>query len=135
MVVTPVFKLLHPALAQLNGLQALRAAPHEPAPDAGPIAIHLATNADAPGLARLAQLGSSPAAAAELVSCARDGEVLVATTSRGVVAALSIADGLLVSDPRHRTDELVRLLHLRRHQIARAERPRRLLAVLRPRHS
>jgi hypothetical protein len=131
-----MFKLFHPALAQLNGLEALRAAPHEPAPDAGPIAIHLATNADAPGLVRLAQLGSSPAAAAELVCRASDGEVLVATTSRGVVAAaLSIADGLLVSDPRHRTDELVRLLHVRRHQIARAERPRWLLAVLRPRHS
>jgi len=130
-----MFKLPHPALAQLNGLEALRAAPHEAAPDAGPIEIHLATSADAPGLVRLAQLDSSPAAAAELVTCASGGEVLVATTRHGIVAALSIADGLLVSDPRHRTDELVRLLHVRRHRIARAERPRRLLAVLRPRHS
>jgi hypothetical protein len=130
-----MFKLPHPALAQFSGLDALRAAPHEPVPDAGPIDIHLATKADAPGLVRLAQLDSSPAAAAELVSRASDGEVLVATTGRGVVAALAIADGLLVSDPRHRTDALVRLLHVRRHQIARAERPRRLLAVLRPRHS
>jgi hypothetical protein len=130
-----MFKLLHPALAQLNGLEALRAAPHERAPDAGPIEIHLATSADAPGLVRLAQLDSSPAAAAELVSRASDGEVLVASTSRGLVAALSITDGLLVSDPRQRTEEPVRLLHVRRHEIARAERPRRLLAVLRPRHS
>jgi hypothetical protein len=130
-----MFKLPHPALAQLNGIEALRAAPHEPIPDSGPVAIHLATKADAPGLVRLAQLDSSPAAAAELVSRASGGEVLVAITSRGLVAALSIADGLLVSDPRHRTDELVRLLHVRRHRIARAERPRRLLGVLRPRHS
>src|SRR4051794_22586055 len=130
-----MFKLPHPAFAQLNGLEALRAAPHEPAPDAGPIEIHLATSADAPGLVRLAQLDSSPAAAAELVSRASDGEVLIAGTSHGVVAALSIADGLLVSDPRYRTDELVRLLHVRRHQIARAERPRWLPTVLRPRHS
>jgi hypothetical protein len=130
-----MFKLIHPALAQANGLAALRAAPHEPAPDAGPAQIHLATKADAPGLVRLAQLDSSPAAAAELVSRASGGEVLVASTSEGVVAALSLVDGLLVSDPRQRTDELVRLLHVRRHQIARAERPRRLFAVLRPRHS
>ena len=130
-----MFKLPHPAFAQLNGLQALRAAPQDAPPDAGPIEIHLATKADAPDLVRLAQLDSSPAAAAELVSCASDGEVLVASTSRGVVAALSIPDGLLVSDPRHRTGVLVRLLHVRRHQIARAERPRRLLGVLRPRHS
>ena len=130
-----MFKLPHPAFAQLNGLQALRAAPHEPVPDVGLVEIHLATKADAPDLVRLAQLDSSPAAAAELVSCASDGEVLVATASGGIVAALSLADGLLVSDPRHRTGELVRLLHVRRHQIARAERPRRLLGVLRPRHS
>jgi hypothetical protein len=130
-----MFKLLHPALAQLNGLERLRAAPHEPALDAGPADIHLATTADAPGLVRLAQLGSSPAAAAELATRATDGEVLVASTRHGIAAALSIRDGLLVSDPRHRTDELVRLLHARRHQIARAERPGRLQRVLRPRHS
>ena len=125
----------HPALAQLNGLESLRAAPHEPAPDHGPVDIHLATKADAPALVHLAQLDSAPAAAAELAGRAGAGEVLVATTSRGIAAALSIKDGLLVSDPRRRTDELVRLLHARRHEIARAERPRRLLRVLRPRHS
>jgi hypothetical protein len=130
-----MFKLIHPALAQAKGLQVLRAAPYEPVPDAGPARIQLATKADAPGLVRLAQLDSSPAAAAELVSRASDGEVLVASTSDGIAAALSIKDGLLVSDPRHRTDELVRLLHVRRHQIARAERPRRRFLVLRPRHS
>jgi len=130
-----LFKLPHPAFAQLNGLAALRAAPHEPAIDVGPVEIHLATNADAPGLVRLAQLDSSPAAAAELVSCAAEGGVLVAATRNGIAAALSIHDGLLVSDPHRRTDELVRLLHVRRHQIARAERPKGLLGVLRPRHS
>jgi hypothetical protein len=129
-----MFKLPHPALAQLNGLEALRAAPYEQAPD-GPVEIHLATSADAPGLVRLAQLDSSPAAAAALAGRATAGEVLVATTRNGIAAALSITDGLLVSDPRHRTDELVRLLHVRRHQIARAERPRRRWGVLRPRHS
>jgi hypothetical protein len=130
-----MFKLIHPALAQLNGLDVLRAAPYAPVPDQGPVEIHLATKADAPGLVRLAQLDSSPAAAAELVTGATHGEVLVASTRHGIAAALSIADGLLVSDPRHRTQELVRLLHVRRHQIARAERPRRFLGVLRPRHS
>ena len=130
-----MFKLPHPAFAQLNGIEALRAAPHGPAPQAGPVDIHLATQADAPALVRLAQLDASPAAAAELATRAGDGEVLVASTRHGIAAALSIRDGLLVSDPRHRTDELVRLLHVRRHEIARAERPRRLLWVLRPRHS
>jgi hypothetical protein len=130
-----MFNFIHPALAQFNGLEGLRAAPYAPTPDHGPVDIHLATKADAPGLVQLAQLDSSPAAAAELVSGATHGEVLVATTHHGIAAALSIADGLLVSDPRHRTDELVRLLHVRRHQIARAERPRRFLRVLRPRHS
>ena len=130
-----MFKLPHPALAQLDGLRAMRQPVREPAPDAGPVEVHLATAADAPGLVRLAQLDSSPAAAAELAGRATEGEVLVARTRHGIAAALSIRDGLLVSDPRHRTDELVRLLHVRRHQIARAERPRRLLRALRPRHS
>jgi hypothetical protein len=130
-----MFKLPHPALAQLNGLEALRATAHEPEPDAGLVDIHLATAADAPALVHLAQLDSAPAAAAELAGRAGAGEVLVAKTRNGIAAALSIKDGLLVSDPRRRTDELVRLLHARRHQIARAERPRRLLRVLRPRHS
>jgi hypothetical protein len=124
--------LLHPALAQFNGLEALRAVPHAPDPDHGPVDVHLATKADAPGLA---QLGTSPTIAAELAGRAANGEVLVATTRHGIAAALSIKDGLLASDPRRRTDELVRLLHVRRHQIARAERPRRLLRVLRLRHS
>jgi hypothetical protein len=130
-----MFKLPHPALAQFNGLDALRQAPYAPIDDAGPVDIHLATKADAPGLVRLAQLDSAPAAAGELAGRATAGEVLVASTPHGIAAALSIKDGLLVSDPRRRTDELVRLLHVRRHQIARAERPRRLLRVLRPRHS
>jgi hypothetical protein len=130
-----MFKLPHPALAQLNGLEALRAAPIEPVPDAGPIEIHLATTSDAPSLVRLAQLDSAPAAAAALAGRAGEGEVLVATTRHGLAAALTIRDGLLVSDPRHRTDELIRMLHARRHQIARAERPGRFLRALRPRHS
>jgi hypothetical protein len=130
-----MFKLPHPAFAQLNGIEALRAAPHGPAPEAGPVDIQLATQADAPALVRLAQLDASPAAAAELALRAGDGEVLVASTRDGIAAALSIRDGLLVSDPRHRTEELVKLLHVRRHEIARAERPSRLLRVLRPRHS
>ncbi len=130
-----MFKLPHPALTQLNGLEALRRAPHEPVRDTGPIEIHLATGADAPGLVRLAQLDSALAAAGELPGRAQHGDVLVATSGGDVVAALSLSDGLLVSDPFHRSDELVRLLHLRRDQIARAERPRRRLAVLRPRHS
>jgi hypothetical protein len=127
--------MFHPALAQFNGLDALRRAPFAPVDDAGPADIQLATKADAPGLVRLAQLDSAPAAAGELAGRATAGEVLVARTRDGIAAALSIKDGLLVSDPRRRTDELVRLLHARRHEIARAERPRRLLRVLRPRHS
>jgi hypothetical protein len=130
-----MFKLPHPALAQLNGLEALRQAPYGQIDDAGSVDVQLATTADAPGLVRLAQLDCAPAAAGELAGRASAGEVLVARTHHGIAAALSIKDGLLVSDPRRRTDEAVRLLHARRHEIARAERPRRLLRVLRPRHS
>jgi hypothetical protein len=131
-VTTSMF--IHPALARYDGLNLLRREEYRPN-DAEPIEIHLATEADAPGLVRLAQLDSALAAAAELPTRASSGDVLVATIRGRIVAALALADGLLVSDPFHRTDELIRLLHLRRHQIGRAERPRRRLAVLRPRHS
>jgi S-(hydroxymethyl)glutathione dehydrogenase/alcohol dehydrogenase len=75
--------------------------------------------------------------AAELPGLAATGDVLVAFADGELVAALALADGLLVSDPFRRTDRVIALLHLRRRQLAQAERPRVLarLGMLRARHS
>jgi hypothetical protein len=81
---------------------------------------------DVPGLVQLARLDSAPAAVGELPGRARGGDVLVATVDGALVAALSIPDGLLVSDPFRRTDGLLALLQLRRRQLGRAERRHRL---------
>jgi hypothetical protein len=123
--------LHHPALAKA---QALRA-PRERRGDEPPVELRLGWASDAPALARLAQVDSAPAAAAELPDRARDGDVLIATVDGRLVAALSLVDGLLVSDPFERTDRAIALLHLRRRELARAERRRPRLAMLRPRHS
>jgi hypothetical protein len=123
-----MFPIPHPAFAKTYGLEAL---PHAQMTE--PVELRLASEADAGALIRLAHLGSALAAAAELPGRARGGDVLIAEADGEVVAALSLHDGLLVTDPFHRTRAVVALLHERRRQIKRAER-RSLLRVLRPRH-
>lgn len=118
--------LLHPALAQFRGLTAIQREPAQ-------IDIRLAGRDDGPALIRLAQLDSALAAAAELPGLAARHDVLIAEHDHEVVAALSLRDGLLVSDPFHRTDGLIRLLQERRRQLAAAS-PKHRLGVLRPRH-
>ena len=123
--------LLHPALAKAQALQALAA---DPQLDEA-VEIRLAWPSDLPALVRLAQLDSDPAAAAELSERAADGDVLVATIHGRLVAALSIPDGLLVSDPFRRTEKVLALLELRRRLVGRAERRHRArVPMLRPRH-
>jgi hypothetical protein len=137
-----MFPLIHPVLVQNSGLRAAVAhrsfdAKPSPEPRVRPdaVEVRLAWPADAPGLVRLAQLDSAPAAAAELPGLAVGGEVLVAIVDGELAAALSLKDGLLVSDPFHRTDSVIALLHVRAAQLARAERRPRLarLGVLLPR--
>jgi hypothetical protein len=118
--------LQHPALAQFRGLTGIRR-------ESAQVDIRLAAREDAPALVRLAQLDSALAAAAELPGLAARHDVLIAEHDHEVVAALSLRDGLLVSDPFYRTDGLVRLLQERRRQLA-AQTPRHRLGVLRPRH-
>ena len=128
--------LIHPALAKSDGLHGLRRANPTPT-ETSPVEIRLAWPSDAPALVRLAQLDSALAAAAELPGRAAAGDVLVAIVDDEPVAALSVADGLLVSDPFHRTDSLIALLHLRRQQLMHAERRLRRgrLGMLRLRHT
>jgi hypothetical protein len=125
-----MFPIPHPAFAKTYGLDAV------PRPTA-PTEIRLATAHDAGALVRLGQLGSALAAAAELPTRAAEGDVLVAQHGGELIAALALSDGLLVSDPLHRRNELIAQLHHRRAEIARGERPRRRsrLNALRPRHS
>jgi hypothetical protein len=136
-----MFQLIHPALAKADGLHGLARAHPAPEPSLTPAApaveIRLAWAFDVPALVRLAQLDSALAAAAELPGRAATGDVLVAIVDDEPVAALSVTDGLLVSDPFHRTDSVIALLHLRRQQLAQAERRHGLarLGMLRPRHS
>jgi hypothetical protein len=138
-----MFRLIHPALAQADGLHAVMRAhpvpePSEPATRSEPaVEIRLAWASDGPALVRLAQLDSALVAAAELPGLAATGDVLVAFADHHLVAALSLADGLLASDPFRRTDRVIALLHLRRRQLAQAERRHGLarLGMLRARHS
>jgi hypothetical protein len=136
-----MYQLIHPALAKADGLHGLARAHPMPEPPLAPkplaAEIRLAWPSDAAALVRLAQLDSALAAAAELPGRAATGDVLVAIVDDEPVAALSVADGLLVSDPFRRTDALIAQLHLRRQQLAQAERPHGLgrLGMLRLRHS
>jgi hypothetical protein len=123
-----MFPIPHPAFAKAYGLDAI------PEP-ATPVRVRLASAHDAPALVRLAQLDSALAASAELPTRAAEADVLVAEHDGELVAALSLSDGLLVSDPAHRSSGLVALLHRRRYEVAKGIRRRRRLKVLRPRHT
>jgi hypothetical protein len=93
--------LPHPALAQFNGL----------------VNVRLAAREDEAELIRLARLDSSVAAASELPALAARHEVLVAERDHEVVGALSLKDGLVVSDPARRPRGLAALLRARRRDV------------------
>ena len=57
------------------------------------------------------------------------GDILVAEVERTILAAISIDDGTVLADPFSRTRELRTLLELRRAQLRRRSRPRRLPAL------
>ena len=96
--------LPHPALAQLNGL----------------VQTRLAAREDEEALMRLARLDSSVAAAAELPALAARNEVLLAERDNEVIGALSLKDGLVVSDPTRRPHGLAAFLRARRSEVVRA---------------
>jgi hypothetical protein len=96
--------LPHPALEQLNGL----------------VNVRLAAREDEAELARLARLDTSVAAASELPALAARQEVLVAERDREVIGALSLKDGLVVSDPARRPRGLAALLRARRRDVKSA---------------
>jgi hypothetical protein len=61
-----------------------------------------------------------------------EGEVLIAIDQGEIRAAISLRSGEVIADPFHRTDELVRMLAMRRAQMLRAiPRRRRGLRRLR----
>lgn len=72
------------------------------------LTVRLATNADAPALARLAQLDESTAPAEP---------VLLGVVMQRPVAALSLRDGSVVADPFTPTRDLVELMSLRARQL------------------
>ena len=123
-----MFPIPHPAFAKTYGLDAIPVR-------SMPVTVRLASVHDAPGLVRLAQLDSALAAAAELPTKAAEADVLVAEHEGELIAALSLSDGLLVSDPMHRSSGLTALLQRRRREVAKGERRRRRLNALRPRHT
>jgi hypothetical protein len=73
-----------------------------------PITIRPARAADAPGLAKLAELDS-----AEVPSL----PILVAEATGRVRAAVSLADGAVIADPFDHTAGLIQLLHARAAQL------------------
>jgi hypothetical protein len=61
-----------------------------------------------------------------------DGEKLVAIEQGEIRAAISLSSGAVIADPFHRTEELVRMLVMRRAQMQQpVDRPRRGLRRLR----
>jgi hypothetical protein len=82
----------------------------------GSITIRTAQPGDLYGLRRVAQRDSRPLP---------DGELLIAVDAGEVRAALAVSSGEVIADPFHRTDELVRMLTLRRSQLAREIHPPR----------
>jgi hypothetical protein len=93
--------LPHPALAQSSAL----------------VNVRLAGREDEAELARLARLDTSVAAASELPALAARHDVLIAERDREVVGALSLKDGLVVSDPKRRPRGLAALLRARRRHV------------------
>lgn len=144
--------LMHPALAAQRGLdllntaanaRAVRAATPRPAPAAPTpetsVGIRIARAADAPALARLAELDDNHEQAGRLARLAGEpweGTILVAEDDGELAAALVVEDGTVVADPFRHSAVLVALLRLRAAQLSRQAAggllPRALMA-LRPR--
>jgi hypothetical protein len=80
------------------------------------ITIRRLDDADAPALARLADLDSSPLPSGGILAAEIDGRL---------VAARSLADGTTISDPFTRTGDVRSLLELRAAQLHRAGAPRK----------
>ena len=88
------------------------------------VALRAANAEDAKTLRELAELDEAP----EL-----DGEVLLATIDGEPIAALSLKDGRIVSDPFVATTQAVALLRLRARHLSARLTPRQRLTRLRPR--
>ena len=73
-----------------------------------PVTIRLTRPTDTAELRRVAQRDS------RLVP---DGEMLIAVVDGEIRAGISLSDGVVIADPVHRTEELVRMLSLRRTQM------------------
>jgi hypothetical protein len=78
-----------------------------------PIMIRLATERDAPAIARLAVLDSSPAL---------DGALLVAEVGGELRAALRVSDHAVIADPFHPSAGLIGLLATRADSITGTRR-------------
>jgi hypothetical protein len=77
-------------------------------PTDSPITIRHAGPHDLEALRRLAQRDSS---------AVPDGELLIALVDGETRAAISLANGEIIADPFHRTEELVRMLTVRGSQL------------------
>jgi hypothetical protein len=87
------------------------------------VTIRLARPTDADELRRVAGRDSRPLP---------DGEKLIAVVEGEIRAAISLGSGDVIADPFHRTEELVRMLGIRREQMQQSlRRPRRGLRRLR----
>jgi hypothetical protein len=87
------------------------------------ITIRLSRPTDVDELRRVAERDSRPVPA---------GEMLIAIVEGEIRAAISLSGGEAIADPFHPTEELVRMLALRRSEVqAEAPRPRRRLRRLR----
>jgi conjugal transfer/entry exclusion protein len=85
------------------------------------LTIRSATAADAPALARLAELDSNAIPAPPQ---------LVAIDGDQLIAALSASDGAAIADPFTRSADAVEILRRRARQISGSNTPRRRLHLL-----
>ena len=92
-------------------------------PESGSIVIRPARPSDEDAVRLVAQRDSR---------AVPDGELLIADVEGAVRAAISLTTGEIVADPFQRTEELVRVLSLRRAQLRHEDRrPNRGLRRLR----
>jgi hypothetical protein len=73
------------------------------------LTVRLATSADRPAIARLAELEQAPAP---------EGAVLLGVVMQQPIAALSLSDGRVLADPYHPSKDVVELMRLRARQLA-----------------